>query len=35
VTDWTAVPSVSADFAVASADIRRRVEALIEELVRK
>ena len=34
-TDWRAVPSVSADFDVASADIRRRVEALIDELIRK
>jgi len=33
-TDWKAVPSVSADFGVASADIKRRVEALIDELTR-
>jgi hypothetical protein len=29
------VPSVSADFATASADIKRRVEALLDELARK
>jgi arsenate reductase len=34
-TDWRAVPSVSADFGIASADIKRRVEALIDELARK
>ena len=34
-TDWKAVPAVSADFAVASADIKRRVEALIDELTKK
>lgn len=34
-TDWRAVPSVSADFEVASADIKRRVEALIDELIRR
>jgi arsenate reductase len=34
-TDWRAVPSVSADFGVASADIKRRVEALIDELSKK
>ena len=34
-TDWRAVPSVSADFDVASADIKRRVEALIDELIRR
>ena len=34
-TDWRAVPSVSADFGIASADIKRRVEALIDELSRK
>ena len=34
-TDWRAVPSVSADFGVASADIKRRVEALIDELAKK
>ena len=34
-TDWRAVPSVSADFDVASADIKRRVEALLDELARK
>ena len=34
-TDWKAVPAVSADFAVASADIKRRVEALIDELSKK
>ncbi len=33
--DWRAVPSVSADFDIASADIKRRVEALIDELMRK
>lgn len=33
--DWRAVPSVSADFDVASADIKRRVEALIDELIKK
>jgi len=35
LTDWRAVPSVSADFGVASADIKRRVEALIDELMKK
>lgn len=35
VMDWKAVPSVSADFTTASADIKRRVEALIDELARK
>lgn len=34
-TDWRAVPSVSADFGVASADINRRVTALIDELSKK
>lgn len=34
-TDWRAVPSVSANFDVASADIKRRVEVLIDELMRK
>jgi arsenate reductase len=34
-TDWRAVPSVSADFELASAEIKRRVEALIDELARK
>ena len=34
-TDWRAVPSVSADFDIASAEIKRRVEALIDELVKK
>ncbi len=34
-TDWRGVPSVSTDFDVASADIKRRVEALIDELVKK
>jgi arsenate reductase (thioredoxin) len=34
-TDWKAVPSVSADFGVASAEIKRRVEALIDELTNK
>lgn len=34
-TDWRAVPSVSADFGVASADIKRRVEALIDEFSKK
>jgi arsenate reductase (thioredoxin) len=34
-TDWRAVPSVSADFGIASADIKRRVEALIDELAKK
>jgi arsenate reductase len=34
-TDWKAVPSVSADFGVASAEIKRRVEALIAELSKK
>lgn len=34
-TDWKAVPSVSANFDVASADIKRRVEALIDELSKK
>jgi arsenate reductase len=34
-TDWKAVPAVSADFGVASAEIRRRVEALIDELAAK
>ena len=35
LTDWKAVPAVSADFGIASAEIRRRVEALIDELVSK
>lgn len=35
VTDWRTVPSVSADFAIASADIKRRVEALIDELAKQ
>jgi len=35
LTNWRAVPSVSADFGVASADIKRRVEALIDELMKK
>ena len=34
-TDWRAAPSVSADFDIASAEIKRRVEALIDELMRK
>ena len=34
-TDWRSVPSVSADFGIASADIKRRVEALIDELSKK
>jgi arsenate reductase len=34
-TDWRAVPSVSADFDTASADIKRRVAALIDELIKK
>lgn len=34
-TDWKAVPAVSANFDVASADIKRRVEALIDELSKK
>jgi hypothetical protein len=34
-TDWRAVPSVSADFGVASADIKRRVEALIDDLAKE
>jgi protein-tyrosine-phosphatase len=33
--DWRAVPPVSADFGAASADIKRRVEALIDDLARK
>ena len=33
--DWKAVPPVSADFGIASADIKRRVEALIDELAGK
>jgi arsenate reductase (thioredoxin) len=33
--DWRAVPSVSTDFGVASIDIKRRVEALIDDLARK
>jgi arsenate reductase len=35
LTDLRAVPAVSADFGVASADIKRRVEALIDELAKK
>ncbi|MBA2302379.1 MAG: hypothetical protein H0W08_07050 [Acidobacteria bacterium] len=35
LTDWRAVPSVSADFGVASADIKRRIEALIDDLMKK
>jgi arsenate reductase (thioredoxin) len=34
-TDWKSVPAVSADFTVASADIKRRVEALIDEISKK
>lgn len=34
-TDWKAVPAVSTDFGIASADIKRRVEALIDELAKQ